>query len=191
MSDIQAEATAVDAVKVKKMKLTEKHGDGNAVEFVIEFATGAVHSFAFDPTSDLYHAFAVHGARQKLSDAGSTKKTPEDAEKAIAGLIEALEAGEWSQRGTGTGEPSGGLLAKALSNLYGKPLPEMQTYLAGLGADADGTVDEKQRAKIHTALRAQVDVAAEIERIRPPKRERKVNEAAANAAAQALAGLAS
>lgn len=184
MSDVQAQET-VAATAVKKMKMTEKHLDGNVAVFNTRFANGEEHEFVLDPTHPLYHSFAVHGARQKLSDAGSTKKTAEDAARAVSGLIEALEAGEWSQRGTGgEGEPTGGLLAKALANLYGKSLPEVQTYLAGLHEDT------KERTKVHNALRAQAEVAAEIERIRPPKKERKVNDAASQAAARALAGLA-
>jgi hypothetical protein len=185
MSDVQ-EGAAVETVAAapKKMRMTEKHGDGNAVTFHIVFGNGAEHEFSFDPTSELYRSFAVHGARQKLSDAGSTKKTADDAEKAVAGLIEALEAGEWSMKGSGgDGEPTGGLLAKALANLYERDLSDVRTYLAGLHEDP------KERTKIHNALRAQPEVAAEIERIRPPKKERKVNASAAQAAAAALAGL--
>lgn len=182
MSDV-IETTEVAAPK--KMKMTERHLDGNVCVFNAKFGNGEEHEFTLDPTHPLYHSFAVHGARQKLSDAGSTKKTADEAAKAVSGLIDALESGEWSMKGSGgDGEPTGGLLAKALANLYGKPLPEVQTYLAGLHEDA------KERTKIHNALRAQPDVAAEIERIRPPKKERKVNESAARAAAAALAGLA-
>jgi hypothetical protein len=190
MSDVTQEQvqegeTATVAAVPKKMKMTETHREGSVVVFNAKFANGEEHEFTLDPSHPLYHSFAVHGARQKLSDAGSTKKTADDAAKAVGGLIEALEAGEWSQRGTGgDGEPTGGLLAKALANLYGKPLSEVQTYLAGLSDEP------KERTKIHNALRAQAEVAAEIERIRPPKKERKVNDAAAKAAAEALAGLA-
>jgi hypothetical protein len=186
MSDTLTQDNAVETTATaapKKMKMTETHGDGNLVTFRIVFGNGAEHEFSFDPTSELYHSFAVHGARQKLSDAGSTKKTADDAEKAVAGLIEALEAGEWSMKGSGDGEPTGGLLAKALANLYKRELSDVRTYLAGLHEDP------KKRTKIHNALRAQPEVAAEIERIRPPKKERKVNESAAQAAAAALAGL--
>lgn len=183
MSDVQVDAM-IEA-KMKKMRLVEVVNQDGTVTFTALFGNGAVHEFVLDPTNGLYAAFAIHGARQKLSDAGSTKKTADDAEKAVASLIEALEAGEWSMRGAG-GEsaPTGGLLAKALSNLYQKDLTEVQNYLNGLHAD------DKERAKIHNALRAQADVAAEIERIRPAKKERKVNETAAQAAAAALAGLA-
>lgn len=184
MSDLDNVVEAPVAT-VKKMKMKETHGEGNVCTFRAEFGNGAAHEFTIDPSHPLYHSFAVHGARQKLSDAGSTKKTAEDAEKAVGGLIDALESGEWSMKGSGgEGEPSGGLLAKALANLYGKELAEVQTYLASLHDDS------KERSKIHNALRSQPDVAAEIERIRPPKREKKVNEAAAQAAAAALAGLA-
>jgi hypothetical protein len=198
MSDVQEQGTVEStevAKAVKKMKLSETYGENGVVVFRAEFANGAVHQFTLDPQAEMYARFATHGARQKLSDAGSTKKTAEEAEKAVSGLIEALENGEWSMKGSGDGEPTGGLLAKALANLYGKTLPEVQTYLAALGAPAatdenpNPAVDVKERAKIHAALRAQDEVAAEIERIRPPKKEKKVNEAASVAAANALAGL--
>lgn len=169
----------------KKVVVKETHGEGQKCTFNLKFANGAEHEFELTPEHPLYHEFAVHGARQKLSDAASTRKDVDDAEKNVAGLIEALEAGEWSQRGTGGGgAPTGGLLAKALSNLYGQELADVQNYLAGLHED------EKERAKIHSALRADPTVAAEIERIRPPKKEKKVSESAAQRAAAALAGLA-
>jgi hypothetical protein len=183
MSDVLEQSVVGEVKAPKKMKLSETYGENGVVVFRAEFANGAVHQFTLDPQAEMYARFATHGARQKLSDAGSTKKTAEEAEKAVAGLIEALEAGEWSMKGSGDGEPTGGLLAKALANLYGKALAEVQTYLAALHEDP------KERAKIHAALRAQDEVAAEIERIRPPKKEKKVNEAASVAAANALAGL--
>lgn len=184
MSDVQEQDVAAVAAKAKKMSVVETYGENGAVLYTITFAHGPVHRFALIPESDMFARFAAHGARQKLGDAGSTKKTPEEAEKAVAALIEAMESGEWSVKGSGgDGEPTGGLLAKALANLYEKELAEVQTYLAGLHEDP------KERTKIHNALRAQDAVAKEIERIRPPKRERKVNESAAQAAAQALAGL--
>jgi len=184
MSDVQDAVAAEEAKAPKKMKISE-HREGTRAEFTIVFGNGAVHSFELTPDHPLYHDFAVHGARQKLSDAGSTKKDVEGAERAVAGIIEALEGGEWSQRGTG-GEsaPSGGLLAKALANLYERDLLEVQAYLSNLHEDP------KERTKIHNAMRLDPTIAAEIERIRPPKKEKKVNEAAASAAAQALAGLA-
>src|SRR6266404_1826029 len=139
MSDV----AVVETKAPKKMTMKETHADGNMVAFNVKFAHGVEHEFVLDPSHPLYHSFAVHGARQKLSDAGSTKKTPEEAEKAVAGLIDALEAGEWSMKGSGgDGEPSGGLLAKALANLYEKPLADVQTYLAGLHEEP------KERTKI-------------------------------------------
>ena len=183
MSDV-AEAVVAEVKVPKKMTLKETHGEGKSCTFRAAFAHGAEHTFELTPDHPLYHDFAVHGARQKLSDAGSTKKTSQEAESAVSGLIDALEGGEWSVRGTGGGSsPTGGLLAQALANLYGKDLAEVQTYLAGLHED------EKERAKIHNVLRGDDAVAAEIERIRPPKRVKKVSETAAAAAAQALAGL--
>lgn len=187
MSDVlggEAAGTETEVAAPKKMKMAETYHEDGRVTFRATFGNGAVHEFTLDPMAEMFARFAAHGARQKLSDAGSTKKTADEAEKAVAALIEALENGEWSCKGSGgDGEPTGGLLAKALANLYDKDLSEVQTYLAGLHEDT------KERAKIHNALRAQPEVAAEIERIRPPKRAKKVDDSAAKAAAQALAGL--
>jgi hypothetical protein len=181
MSDVSAE---VKAPKKFVQKIEGPDADGKFT-FVLSFGHGAVHQFVLDPANDPQAVeFMVHGVKQKLGDAGSTKKTSEEAETHCAALIEAFENGEWSQKGErGEASPTGGLLAKALANLYGKELVEIQAYLAGLHED------EKERAKIHNGMRADPTVAAEIERIRPPKKEKKVNKDAANAAAMALAGL--
>ena len=171
--------------KVKKMALKVEGPDSEGnFTFTASFAHGAVHSFTLAPNDPQFTAFAVHGVKQKISDAGSTKKTSEESESAVGALIEAFEGGEWGVKGErGESSPTGGLLARALANLYGKELPEVQSYLLSLHDD------EKERAKIHNALRSDATVAAEIERIRPPKKEKKVSGDAAQRAAAALAGL--
>lgn len=178
MSDVQSEK------KVPKAKLTITHEEGKVARFAYKFAHGSEHEIVLSPEHPLYHDLAVHGLKQILGDSISTKKTSEEGEENFSKRVEAFEAGEWNVRGSGDGAPTGGLLAKALANLYGKPLEDVQNYLSNLG---DG--DEKERAKIHAALRKDELVAAEIERIRPPKKERKVSEEAAKKAAAALAGL--
>lgn len=193
MSEVQAEGGVVveaSARESKKAKLTITHREGTVAHFHYKFAHGPEHEFVLTPDDPNYHALAVHGLKQILGDAISTKKTPEEGEANLGKRIEGFEAGEWSS-GRGEGSPTGGLLARALSNLYERDLADVQNYLSGLGKDEEtGEVDEKERAKIMAALRADEVVAMEIERIRPPKKERKVNEAAAKKAAAALAGLA-
>jgi hypothetical protein len=185
MSDVNVMEPEVETKAAKKMviKVTGPDAAG-AFEFVASFAHGAVHSFVLSPEDPQFVAFAVHGVKQKLSDAGSTKKESVDSEAAVSALIGAFEQGEWGVKGErGEASPTGGLLAKALANLYGKGLPEVQAYLLSLHED------DKERAKIHNALRNDATVAAEIERIRPAKKEKKVSGDAAQRAAAALAGL--
>jgi len=191
MSDVQGEVQVAVEKKVPKVTLKVEHAEGNVAKFHYKFAHGSEHEVVLDPSHPLYHDLAVHGLKQILGDTVSTKKTSEEGEEHFAKRVAAFESGEWNVKG-GSGEsaPTGGLLARALANLYGQDISTVQNYLQGLGANADGVVDEKERAKIHAALRADETVAAEIERIRPPKKEKKVSEAAASKAAAALAGLA-
>lgn len=180
----------VETKKVPKAKLAITHEEGKVARFNYEFAHGTKHEIVLSPEHPLYHDLAVHGLKQILGDSISTKKTSQEGEENFSKRVEAFEAGEWNVKGGGDGAPTGGLLAKALANLYGRPIEDVQNYLSTLGMNEEtGEVDEKERAAIHAALRKDELVAAEIERIRPPKKERKVSEEAAKKAAAALAGL--
>lgn len=175
--------------KAKKATLEIKHEEGKVARFQYKFAHGAEHEIVLSPEHPLYHDLAVHGLKQILGDSISTKKTSEEGEQNFARRAEAFENGEWNVKGE-AGAPTGGLLARAMANLSGQELSFVQNYLSGLGKnEATGEVDEKERSNIHAALRKDETIAAEIERIRPPKKERKVSEVAAKKAAAALAGL--
>lgn len=144
-----------------KMKMSMVEGE-NGYTAKMEFANGETREFAFGMDHDLFARFAVHGVEQKLRDRIAASETVEDAVNAIDGLIEALNAGDWTVRG-GTGEPkeTGGLLTRALAQITGKALDEVQTVVNAL--------DKKQQA----ALRADPDIAKVIESLRPAKKAPK------------------
>ena len=54
-------------------------------------------------STDIVKALALHGLKQKIADAASQAKTPDEAKASMAKAIDALVAGEWSSRGAGDG----------------------------------------------------------------------------------------
>lgn len=113
-------------------------------------------------------AAMLHGLKQKLGDAAAISRNPDTGRSAslddkIAAVREVFDRitapdGTWNKvRESGEGSGNGGLLFRALCNLYaGKRTPEqITTFLA--------SKTEAEKA----ALRKTAPVAAEIERIRP------------------------
>ena len=104
----------------------------------------------------------AHGFKQKVADAAAIERDPDTGRPATAAtkaarmraVFDRLVAGEW--RATGEGGATGGLLFRALCELYeGAKTPEaIRAYLA--------TKTDKQKA----ALRANAKVAPIIERLR-------------------------
>jgi hypothetical protein len=169
------DATVVKSEQVKTgVTITE-----TGATFVINFPDGTIRTFDLDKAGPLYADFAIFGARTKIQNSMAMAKGAAFAEKlaALDTCLEALDNGEWSIRGKGEAQPTGGLLAQALANLYGQPLADIQTQLAAYDkATQDG-------------MRLDPTVAAEIARIRPPKKVKVVKDVAA--VASALAGFGS
>ena len=119
-------------------------------------------------TPEIREAAMLHGLKQKLCDAAAISRNPDTGRSAslddkIAAVREVFDRitspdGTWNKiRESGDGSGNGGLLFRALCNLYaGKRSPEQITAFL-----ADKTDAEK------AALRKTAPVAAEIERIRP------------------------
>lgn len=112
----------------------------------------------------LTHA-VLHGLKQKLVDAAAISRNPDtgrsasvaDKRAAVEAVMARLLGGSWNAgRGDGSGVGAGGLLFRALVQLYaGKKSPEdIREFLAGK--------DKKEQA----ALRKNPRVAAIIEELR-------------------------
>lgn len=140
-------------------------------KLVMTFGNG--ESLSIDPATlsdEIRTAAMLHGLKQKLGDAAAISRNPDTGRSAslsdkIAAVREVFARittpdGTWNKvRESGEGSGNGGLLFRALCNLYaGKRTPEQITaFLAGK--------TEAEKA----ALRKTAPVAAEIERIRPAK----------------------
>lgn len=139
----------------------------------ITFGNGeqiTVNPAALSP--EIREAAMLHGLKQKLGDAAAISRNPDTGRSAslddkIAAVREVFDRitapdGTWNKiRESGDGSGNGGLLFRALCNLYaGKRTPEQITaFLAGK-TDAE-----------KAALRKTGPVAAEIERIRPAPKD--------------------
>jgi len=145
---------------------------GNDVSFTMTFGNGETRTLDINPDHPLYQDMAIFGASVKLRNATALAKgaTVEEKLAAVDALLEAFANGEWSTRSAGgEAQPTGGLLAKALANLSGKALPDIQAFLAGF--------DKAAQAQ----MRLDPTVAAEIARIKPVVKPKAPKEAVANA----------
>lgn len=119
-----------------------------------------------DLSDDIKRQLMAHGLKQKVADAAAIPRdvdtgrsaTNEDKIHAMRAVADRLVAGEWSARaGDGTGT-TGGILLRALIELYpAKTREQLVAYV--------GKLDKKQQA----ALRANAKVAPIIERLRTAK----------------------
>lgn len=146
-----------------KMALEIVKGD-EGYKAVMKFANGEVREFEFNSAHALAERFMVHGVEQKLRDRIAASENVEEAVTDIDGLLEALNGGEWTTRGSGEPRDTSGLLVRALAQITGKTNEEVKAIVAGL--------DKKQQA----ALRADPDIKAVIDSLKPePKAPKGVD----------------
>lgn len=135
---------------------------------LLEFSNGESISINSSTLSEsVFHAATMHGLKQKLVDAAAISRNPDtgrsatvdDKYNAVREVYERLLAGQWNKtRGDGTGTGAGGLLFRALCELYADKTP-----------DAIRTFLDKKDGKEKAALRAMPKIAAIIDRIRGEK----------------------
>lgn len=139
---------------------------------IMTFGNG--ESLSVDPATlsdEIRTAAMLHGLKQKLGDAAAISRNPDTGRSAslddkIAAVREVFDRitapdGTWNKvREGGDGSGNGGLLFRALCNLYaGKRTPEQITAFLASKSEAE-----------KSALRKTGPVATEIERIRPAPR---------------------
>lgn len=116
----------------------------------LNFSDGSVITVNADElTAEIREQLMLHGLKQKLVDAAAISRNPEtgrsatveDKFAAVLDVTDRLKAGEWSKRRE-SGEPStGGLLFKALCELYANKTPQqIRDFLA--------TKDKEQQAAL-------------------------------------------
>ena len=111
---------------------------------------------------EIREAALMHGLKQKLVDAAAISRDPDtgrsatldDKFNAVKEVLDRLMSGQWNKTREGGGG-AGGLLFRALVNLYPKKTPaDVRAYL-------DELTDKEQ-----AAIRRVPAVAAEIDRLR-------------------------
>lgn len=154
-----------------KSTTTAKAISTDIIEGKLFMLFGNGESLSVDPAAlseEVRTAAMLHGLKQKLGDAAAISRNPDTGRSAslddkIAAVREVFDRitspdGTWNKvRESGDGSGNGGLLFRALCNLYaGKRTPEqIAAFLAGK--------TEAEKA----LLRRMEPVAGEIERIRP------------------------
>ena len=146
MSEVQAETKAK---KEPKYVLEAGKTEGGKLAVTVNMDDKS-HVFEFDHTHPLYEHFAVHGVGKKVRDTLATVKEPEKRHQAVQDLFAGFAEGKWNPHRTGDGSSQVGILARAMSALYGRPVEEAQAFVAKLS--------KKQQAD----LRKHKDVAAKI-----------------------------
>lgn len=128
--------------------------------FDLTFDNGEVRQIAFGPDHKLFAQAAYHGMEQRIRDKIAGRTDTKECVTLIDSLKAVIDEGEWGIRREGNGEPTGGILAKALARMKGCPLAEAVAFVR--------TLDKKTQA----AYRADPDVSKVVEQI---KAEAKAN----------------
>lgn len=116
----------------------EKTIDVEAGTLTVGFASGSSMTVKMsDFPEEIVHQLAFHGLSQKATDA-TAGKDAEASEEHVKAVIEALQAGNWTVRGSGSSGGSVGrvtLLAEAVARLKGITVAEAQAKIADLEDD--------------------------------------------------------
>lgn len=134
----------------------------------LAFSDGSVIRINAEELSpEIREAAMMHGLKQKLVDAAAISRNPEtgrsatvsDKFKAVNEVAQRLLSGSWNKgRSDGEGSGNGGLLFRALCELYPNKTPEqLREFLAGKSKEEQA------------ALRASPKIAAIIDRLRAKK----------------------
>src|ERR1700761_5785759 len=146
--------TAVEAVsngKTASPPVAKKGGVNTITKRVVrddnDHATGVAFEFSngkrftlslADVNSDITADLACHGIAQKIGDAAAKSQgaSVDDKYDACSAVFERLKAGEWAAKREGAGEGvTGGLLAKAIAEVTGKPIEGVREFLKARSAE--------------------------------------------------------
>ena len=166
--------------------VVEKDGMPVAVKFISQ--TGETLTADIQTLSPAIIAQLIaHGLKQKVVDAAAISRNPETGrtasvqdkwEAASAVFDRVVNQGQWNavREGGGGGAGEGGLLVRALVQVYGKTTEQIKAYL-------DGKTDAEK-----AALRGHAKIAPVIAKIREADNARKAGAAKVDAD-ELLAGL--
>lgn len=140
-----------------------------------DFSNGETRTILLADLAALAPCFTAHGVSQKGGDEYASEKDVDDAVIAFDDLMDRLKKGEWSEQRGGGGFGGASVLAKAISEVFGKSMEETRAFLRDL----------KPQEKM--ALRQTPELKPTIEKIEAEKASgTKVDTAALLAKAKAL-----
>lgn len=118
-----------------------------------------------DFPEEIVHQLALHGLSQKATDA-TAGKDAEESEERVRGVISALQAGDWTVRGAGTG--GGGstrttLLVEAVARIKGIEIDAAKEAVAGLDDEQKKALQKAPSVKAAILTIKQERLAAQSE----------------------------
>lgn len=116
------------AGKRKLLKSSSLDSDGRVV-VRLDFRNGDTRTFTV--SDKLRDKFIAHGAEQKLGDEIAGLADIDDCVMALDELLTRLDQGEWGIERQSNGLAGQSILARALVELFGKPIDEIKTFLSG------------------------------------------------------------
>jgi len=124
------------AGKRKLIKDVTVDDEAKTASVRFDFRNGETRTFAVN--GPLLLRFAAHGASQKIGDETAGETDVDDMVMAVDDIIKRLSAGEWgAERKAGGGFAGAGLVVRAVSDVTGKSIDEVKTWieekLAALG----------------------------------------------------------
>jgi hypothetical protein len=110
----------------------EARVENDGTHLDLDFPNGEKRTFHLPATHSLYDMFAAHGFGKKIRDQIAATKTPEEAVALVDTLLTAFGEGKWNAMRNAGSSPTVGILAQALSRLYGKSLEDAQAFVSKL-----------------------------------------------------------
>jgi hypothetical protein len=108
--------------------MTDTYEQDGQLYVRLDFRNGETRIFRM--RGDMIARFALHGAKQKLTDEMAGVKELDDAILAVEDLVERLDNGEWKMtRASGESLAGTSVLARAMVEFTGKAMTEIKAYL--------------------------------------------------------------
>lgn len=106
--------------------------NGKPVGVRWDFSNGETRTILLKDVAALAAEFQCHGISQKGGDEYASEKDVDDAVMAFDDLMDRLKKGDWSEQRGGGGFGGASILAKAISEVFGKSMEETRAFLRDL-----------------------------------------------------------
>lgn len=126
----------------------------------IETDAGTIYVDATKLTSEIQHTLMMHGLKQKVCDGSAIARDPktgrsasiEEKYAAMRAIADMLQSGAWTMRKEGDGSAKGGLLFRALCEVYTTRTPaQIREWLDGKSGE------EKKALALVPKIKAVID----------------------------------